>query len=226
VLKAVEPAKLATTLTSIANAVRGKGKRLGGSLETLDTYLARLEPHLPLLQEDLRLAAIDLRTLADVSPDLLEATQQGLATTRTIVAKQDELASTLGRSHRLVATADRFVRAERQHIVDVLANSAIAFDSLYDERSGLAGGFRSFVEFAKRGSAGFSDGPFLQTDVYIKTGGDKPYSAADCPRFGPAAGDNCPGGGSSAPAGAVSAPSADPDAGLIDRIAAILGGAR
>jgi phospholipid/cholesterol/gamma-HCH transport system substrate-binding protein len=224
VLKAVDPAKLATTLTSIANAVRGKGERLGGSLETLDTYLARLEPHLPLLQEDLRLAAIDLRTLADVSPDLLEATQQGLATTRTIVAKQDELASTLGRSHRLVATADRFVRAERQHIVDVLANSAIAFDSLYDERSGLAGGFRSFVEFAKRGSAGFSDGPFLQTDVYIKTGGDKPYTAADCPRFGRAAGDNCPGGGSSARSGTASAPSTDPDAGLIDRIAAILGG--
>jgi phospholipid/cholesterol/gamma-HCH transport system substrate-binding protein len=225
VLKAVEPAKLATTLTSIANAVRGKGKRLGGTLETLDTYLARLEPHLPLLQEDLRLAAIDLRTLADVSPDLLDATQDGLTTTRTIVDRRRELADTLKRSHRLVATADTFVRAERQHIVDVLANSAVAFDALYDERSGLAGGFRSFVEFAKLGSAGFSDGPFLQTDVYIKTGGDKPYTAADCPRFGEAAGDNCPGGGSSPKTGTVSAPTADPDAGLIDRIAGILSNA-
>jgi virulence factor Mce-like protein len=65
VLTAIEPAKLATTLASIANAVRGRGTELGGSLRTLEAYLQRLEPNLPLLQEDLRLAAISVRALAD-----------------------------------------------------------------------------------------------------------------------------------------------------------------
>lgn len=234
VLTAIEPAKLATTLSSIAGAVRGRGTELGGTLRTLESYLERLEPHLPLLQEDLRLAAISLRVLADTSPDLLAATDNSLTTTRTITAKRRELATTLTRAHDLVETADEFLGDEKKQIVRTLANSATAFDALFDHRSGLAGGFRSFVEFAELGSQGFSDGPFLHTDVFIKTGEAQPYTAADCPRYGPAAGDNCGGesGGSSSPT-AGSDPSlregtpgpgaTDPDAGLLGKIDGLLG---
>jgi len=110
------------------------------------------------------------------------------------VDKRRELASTLTRAHDLVETADAFVRDQKQQIIATLANAATAFDALYDHRVGLADGFRSFVTFAERGSKGFSDGPFLQTDVYIKVGVGGEYTAADCPRYGPAAGDNCSGG--------------------------------
>ncbi len=236
VLTAIEPAKLATTLSSIAGAVRGRGERLGGTLETLENYLQRLEPHLPLLQEDLRLAAITLRALADTAPELLDATDNSLTTTRTIVAKRRELAATLTRAHRLVVTADRFVRDQKAQIIETLANSATAFDALFDHRRGLAGGFRSFVTFAERGSEGFSDGPFLHTDVYVTTTGGDPYTAADCARFGadspfgPAVGTNCEGnqGGSSSAAEGAAAP-ADLDAGLlgdIERLLGQLGGGR
>jgi phospholipid/cholesterol/gamma-HCH transport system substrate-binding protein len=232
VLTAIEPAKLATTLSSIAGALRGRGTELGGTLRTLESYLERLEPNLPLLQEDLRLAAVSLRALADASPDLLAATANSLTTTRTITAKRRELAATLTRSHRLVTTADRFLREEKKQIIVTLANAATTFDALYDHRSGLAGGFRSFVTFAERGSEGFSDGPFLHTDVYIKIGDAVPYTAADCPRYGSAAGDNCDGGGgSSSQSGIGVIPSeevpgtstTDPDAGLLGKIDGLLG---
>ena len=162
--------------------------------QTLEAYLERLEPHLPLVQEDLRLAAISLQALADASPDLLDATDNSLTTTRTIVDKRRELATTLTRAHDLVETADEFLRDQKRQIIVTLANAATAFDALYDHRVGLADGFRSFVTFAERGSKGFSDGPFLQTDVFIKVGVGGEYTAADCPRYGPAAGDNCSGG--------------------------------
>jgi phospholipid/cholesterol/gamma-HCH transport system substrate-binding protein len=233
VLTAIEPAKLATTLSSIAGALRGRGTELAGTLRTLESYLERLEPNLPLLKDDLRLAAISVRALADASPDLLAATDNSLTTTRTITAKRHELAATLTRSHRLVQTADRFLRAEKQQIIETLANAATTFDALYDHRVGLADGFRSFVTFAERGSEGFSDGPFLHTDVYIKLGGAVPYTAADCPRYGSAAGDNCAGGeGSSQQSGAGAAPSlepasgtstTDPDSGLLGKIDGLLG---
>jgi phospholipid/cholesterol/gamma-HCH transport system substrate-binding protein len=241
VLTAIEPAKLATTLSSIAGAVEGRGEELGGTLQTLESYLERLEPHLPLLQEDLRLAAISLQALADASPELLDATDNSLTTTRTIVDKRRELASTLTRAHDLVATADGFLRDQEQQIIATLTNSATAFDALYDHRVGLADGFRSFVTFAERGSKGFSDGPMLQTDVFIKVGVGGEYTAADCPRYGPAAGDNCGGGaGASSPASdeaqtllpedpADSGDLPDPDAGLLGGIESLLdqlGGAR
>ncbi len=231
VLTAIEPAKLATTLSSIAGAVDGRGAELGRTLQTLETYLERLEPHLPLVQEDLRLAAVSLQALADASPELLDATDNSLTTTRSIVDKRRELASTLTRAHELVETADAFVRDQRRQIITTLSNAAVAFDALYDHRVGLADGFRSFVTFAERGSKGFSDGPFLQTDVYIKAGVGGEYTAADCPRYGPAAGDNCSGGtGTSATASDdARAPATDeagagtvPRAGLLDGIEVLL----
>ena len=150
----MKPAQLATTLSSVANALGGRGKELGGTIETLDAYLERLEPHLPLLQEVIRLAAIDLHVLADVSPDLLASVDNALPTTRTIVAKQRELATTFTDAHELVKTADGFLRDQEKLILRTLANTAKAFDALFDHRAGLADGFRSFIEFAERGIGG------------------------------------------------------------------------
>jgi phospholipid/cholesterol/gamma-HCH transport system substrate-binding protein len=182
--------------------------------------------------------------LADVSPDLLTAVDNSLPTNRTIVAKRQELATTFTEAHELVETADEFLRDQEKLILRTLANTAKAFDALFDHRAGLADGFRSFIEFAERGSVAFSDGPFLHTDVYIKTGGDVPYTAADCPQYGPAQGGNCGGGGASgeSPGTGIAPPGflapgfglpellpGEPDApeserGLLGDIAGLLGG--
>jgi phospholipid/cholesterol/gamma-HCH transport system substrate-binding protein len=191
VLSAIDPAELSTTLSRVADALDGRGAALGGTLETLDGYLGRLEPHLPLLQEDMRLLGINLQVLAETSPDLLKALDNSLTTTRTIVDKRQEFSTSLTRANGLVETADQFLRDQQDQIIATLANSAITFQALFDHRKGLAGGFQSFVTFAERASAGFSDGPFLHTDVYIKTGGDMPYTGADCTQFGSAKADNC-----------------------------------
>ena len=242
VLSAINPAELSTTLARVAGAVRGRGAELGDTLETLDAYLARLEPHLPLVQEDLRLLGINLHVLAETSPDLLKALDDSLTTTRTITEKRRQFATSLTQAHGLVNTADAFLRQQKKQVVVTLANTAVTFDALYDYRHGLPGGFQSFVTFGERASQGFSDGPYLHTDVFIKTGADAPYSSADCPRFGSAQGDNCDGaGGTSAPAqapmGAVPllpllpAPGTSPggrpgaEKGLLGRIASLLGSA-
>ena len=191
VLSAIDPAELSTTLSRVADAVDGRGAELGDTLETLDGYLGKLEPNLPLLQEDLRLLGVDLQVLADTAPDLLKALDDSLPTTRTIVDKRKQFSTSLVRAHGLVETADAFLRKQEEQIIATLANSAVTFRALFDHRKGLAGGFQSFVTFAERASAGFSDGPFLHTDVYIKTGGDVPYTGADCTVFGTARADNC-----------------------------------
>jgi len=228
VLSAIDPAELSTTLSRVAGALRGRGAELGGTLETLVGYLARLEPHLPLLQEDLRLLAIDLHVLADTAPDVLKALDDSLTTTRTIVDKRKEFTTSLTRAHGLVDTADKFLRDQQEQIIATLANSAVTFDALFDHRKGLAGGFQSFVTFAERASEGFSDGPYLHTDVYIKTGGDAPYSGADCPQFGSAKGDNCAGATGPTASEPGSDPSGEPGtetgADLLGRIAGLLGG--
>src|SRR5688572_5360573 len=54
-LRAVQPAEINKTLNALATALEGRGDRLGENIETLDSYLRRINPQIPDLVEDLRL---------------------------------------------------------------------------------------------------------------------------------------------------------------------------
>ena len=56
-LRTVEPAELNMTLNALATALEGRGDQIGENLETVDSYLKRLNPQIPALVEDLRLTA-------------------------------------------------------------------------------------------------------------------------------------------------------------------------
>jgi virulence factor Mce-like protein len=220
VMSAVKPAELATTLSTVASALDGRGAEIGDTVETLNSYLAKIDPQIPLLRKDLSLLASSMATFADLSPDLLDAVQDSLTTSHTIVDKRAQLTSIIGGGTSLVDEGDRLLTNQEQPFVETIRQAATVVDAMHDERAGISSGFRAFVEFANRAAKAFSDGPWMNTDVFIKTGDDAPYTAVDCPRFGSAAGDNCPGGGSgltiSTPAGG------DSDAALIAQMTSLL----
>ena len=65
-LRAVQPAEINMTLNAIATALEGRGNQLGENLETVDSYLKRLNPEIPALVEDLRLTG----EVSDIYVDL------------------------------------------------------------------------------------------------------------------------------------------------------------
>ncbi|MDQ1644683.1 MAG: phospholipid/cholesterol/gamma-HCH transport system substrate-binding protein, partial [Cryptosporangiaceae bacterium] len=69
-LRSVDPAKLAVTLNALATALDGRGDRIGATLATLGTVLARLNAELP--QASGALADLDTvsRTYAGAAPQL------------------------------------------------------------------------------------------------------------------------------------------------------------
>ena len=69
-LRAVQPAELNMTLNAIATALEGRGDQLGENLETVDSYLKRLNPQIPALVEDLRLTAKVSDIYAEVLPEV------------------------------------------------------------------------------------------------------------------------------------------------------------
>jgi phospholipid/cholesterol/gamma-HCH transport system substrate-binding protein len=221
VMSAVKPAELATTLAAVAGALDGRGAEIGDTVETLNSYLAKVDPQIPLLRKDLRLLASSLTTFADVSPDLLDAVHDSLTTSRTIVDKRAQLTSIIAGGTSLVDEGNRLLTDQEQPFVDTIKQAVVVVDAMHDERTGISLGFRAFVDFANRASKAFSGGPWMNTNVFIKTGDDAPYTAADCPRFGSAAGDNCPGGAT----GVDVSPTPDPDAdaALIATMKSLLG---
>ncbi|MCR4514777.1 MCE family protein [Aeromicrobium sp. 50.2.37] len=211
ILTAVEPAELSATLGALATALDGRGEQLGGTIETVSGYLGRLEPRLPLLREDLQLFAQNMTTLAETSPQLLDATRNALVTSRTIVQKRAQLTTLISGSNALVGEGRRALDAVGDPFVEALDGAAVVVDAMYDERAGLPDSFTSFVDFAAKQAETFSQGSYMSTNVFIKTGDDAPYTASDCPTYGTARGPRCGGSPGSTDSG-TSAATPDDDA--------------
>ncbi len=73
VLMAVQPEKLATTLTAIATALEGRGEQIGDTMVSTAEYLEEFNPNLPTLTEDLRDLAEVSELYGDIAPDLLDS---------------------------------------------------------------------------------------------------------------------------------------------------------
>ena len=90
-LRTVQPAELSYTLNALANALEGRGAKLGDSLVTLDSYLKRLNPEIPALIEDIKLLASVTDTYADVMPQLADTLRNTVKTGNTLVSKEQKL---------------------------------------------------------------------------------------------------------------------------------------
>jgi virulence factor Mce-like protein len=91
-LAAVEPQKLATTLSSVAMALDGRGGQLGATAVNLQGLLREFnDGGLANLQADISGLADFSGNLADTAPDLLDAAQNAGTPSRTVVERSDDL---------------------------------------------------------------------------------------------------------------------------------------
>ena len=79
-LRTVQPAQLNYTLTALADALEGRGDKVGGSLVVLDDYLKRMNPKIPLLVDDLGKLATVSDTYASVVPELATVLRNSVKT--------------------------------------------------------------------------------------------------------------------------------------------------
>jgi phospholipid/cholesterol/gamma-HCH transport system substrate-binding protein len=92
-LRAVRPADLNATLNALATALEGRGEQLGKTMDELDTYLGKIDDHLPTLREDLVKLADVANTYDLAAPDLLAVLRNVTTTGQTIVDNKLQLGS-------------------------------------------------------------------------------------------------------------------------------------
>jgi phospholipid/cholesterol/gamma-HCH transport system substrate-binding protein len=90
-LRTVQPEEINKTLTALAMALEGRGDQLGDSLETLDSYLKRLNPRIPELIEDLRLTADVSDVYAEILPEVATVLDNTVKTTGTLEDREQKL---------------------------------------------------------------------------------------------------------------------------------------
>ena len=120
-LRTVQPAQLSYTLTSIADALEGRGQALGRNLVVLDGYLRRMNPQVPQLVDDLGKLATVSDTYSQVLPEVARILRNSVVTGRTFVDREqkikalfDDVAAFSSTSRAfLVANGDNIIRLSR-----------------------------------------------------------------------------------------------------------------
>lgn len=111
-LRAIKPADLNNTLTSIADALNGRGEQLGQTLVMMRDYFRAFDPHLGTLQADWSKLAGVSQVYATAAPALLRMLGNLTVTSDSVVEQRTQLSTFLstltGASDE---TADLFDRA-------------------------------------------------------------------------------------------------------------------
>jgi phospholipid/cholesterol/gamma-HCH transport system substrate-binding protein len=122
VLKAVQPEKLATTLTAISTALEGRGEQLGRTLVTTGEYLAEFNPNLPTLTDDLRDLAEVSELYGDIAPDLLDSLTDSSVTLGTVADQRVQLTDLYARVTRSAQDVTVFLRNNKENLIRLVAS--------------------------------------------------------------------------------------------------------
>jgi phospholipid/cholesterol/gamma-HCH transport system substrate-binding protein len=90
-LRAVRPTDLNYTLNAISTALEGRGDKLGGSLETLDSYLREFNPDVPDLIDSITKLGTVSQTYDSVVPELTRILRNSVKTTNTLQSKDQQV---------------------------------------------------------------------------------------------------------------------------------------
>lgn len=191
VVTALGPAQLASALDNLAGALDGNGERLGRTIDTVATYLERLNPRMPLLRQDLELLATNLEVLQEYGDDLFDAVDDAAVVAGTLVQREGQLGRVLTGGTRLVEALGRLLDENDEALVASLLSTATSVQVLYDGREKLPRGLLSTFDFVRTFSSAMDEGPYLKIRSLVQQASRPTYTVADCPRYGDHPGRGC-----------------------------------
>ncbi|MDZ5622803.1 MCE family protein [Nocardioides bizhenqiangii] len=189
-LEAVRPADLNATLSALATALEGRGSQLGENLETVDSYLKRINPEIPALLEDLRLTAQVSDLYADILPEVAQILDDTIVTTGTLEEKEATLNSALRDIRSFADTARGFLARNGGLIKEANDLTATQLDLLARYAPEFPCFFKGLTNIAPRIASMFRG---FELHIVLEALPQQPrhYTVADRPKFGDFTGPRC-----------------------------------
>jgi virulence factor Mce-like protein len=222
-LTSVHPAQLDAALSALATALEGQGEHVNTLIAKADSYLARLAPHLPKLDDVITSLATVTDHLARNAPQLLDSLANTLVVAKGILADKNVVRSLLDVAPVAVDNARKlFDRTTVDNAVTVVRNEVPVSAALAEHPDALLQTILGFKVFADTFNETLASGPYLKANLLLTSAdftqllpaaAGKPgnvfhaivnppeYTRADCPRYEGASGPNCGTSGASASAG-------------------------
>lgn len=182
-VKALGPAELASAIGSAAQALQGRGGQLAATVNTLNSYLARINPRLPAVKSDLDALARSADVVDDVAPDLLDATEDSLVFLRSLVRQEAALTALITGGTELAEVSDHFLRSNQQRLVRWIRGTGSFIDVLYDNRRAGITDAISLNSALGTAIPPAIDGGFIRTDATLRTDRPDYYDGGDHPSY-------------------------------------------
>ncbi|SEP51467.1 MCE family protein [Amycolatopsis saalfeldensis] len=122
-LQAVQPQKLATTLTAVSTALQGRGAQLGQTLAQASDYLKQFNPDLPRLDQNVHDLATVSNLYGDIAPDLLDALSASATTLGTVNEKRGDLGALYQQVTASSGDITTFLQHNGNNIISLSADS-------------------------------------------------------------------------------------------------------
>ena len=189
-LRTVQPAELNYTLTALADALEGRGERVGENMVVLDGYLKRMNPQLPGLVADLRMLSQVSDTYREAVPDLARLLRNSVTTGHTFEEKEQKIQALFNDVAGFSSTSRDFLEANGQNIIRLgdLSVPQLRLGAKYSpEYPCLFKGMSNWIPRMNNGWRGHGLHINLETLPKQPTG----YSTADEPKYGAKNGPHC-----------------------------------
>lgn len=196
-LRTLKPTELNLMLSSLAGALRGRGDKLGENFVNTETYLAKFNPHIPTLMEDISGLADFASNTNQAAPGLLATLRNFAANARTLVEKRDSFTKVLQGTSGFADTANAVLRQNAQNLIalaDVSVPTLTTLARYSPEFPCLITGIdriEPLLESTFAPVQGSSPGLHIRLEVIAQPGG---YTwPADKPTYDQDIGPNCHG---------------------------------
>ena len=189
-LRTVQPAEINQTLNALATALEGRGEEIGKNLETLDSYLRRVNPQLPDVVEDLRLLAKTSDLYSEVFPDIATTLRSSVTTGNTLVQRERKLNKLFDDVAAFSDTTRGFLDDNESNLIRVNQLAAAqfrVFGKYAPEFPCLTSGI---VNAGKRQAEAFR-GFTLHINLELLPHQPRAYGPQDKPRYGDKRGPYC-----------------------------------
>lgn len=182
-LRTVQPADINLTLNALSTALEGRGDEIGDNLETVDSYLKRINPQIPQLIEDLRLTAQVSDTYAEVMPQIADILDDTVKTTGTLEDREVRLQALFDDVTSFSDTARGFLEDNGDNLIrfsEISQQQLRVFAKYAPEYNCLTRGIVNAGKLQAEAFRGFMLHIVLETLPHQP----RPYNVNDKPRFG------------------------------------------
>ncbi|MET8845612.1 MCE family protein [Amycolatopsis sp. NPDC004625] len=186
VLQAVQPQKLATTLTAVSTALEGRGEQLGKTISTAADYLKNFNPDLPQLTADLHDLATVSNLYGDIAPDLLDALTASAVTLNTVKEKQADLAGVYQQVTSSSQEVAAFLANNRDNLISLAADSRAPLEIAAKYSPSFActiGSLNALRKSMDKVLGAGTDEPGFHAEVAVLPDSGKYLPGRDDPRF-------------------------------------------